>query len=78
MDRLAAFNKLSEHPWLGKSFKKLTKDDVSMVQEWLAANSEIDRNRFNELAVRLFLDKPKPKAWKEIEELLIACNVQVG
>ena len=79
MDRLAAFNKLEGHPWLGKSFKKLTKEDVYFTRIWLAEAADLDRDTFNEKVVRRFLDdKYKPKAWKEIEELLIACNVQVG
>lgn len=73
MDRLNKFNALKTHAWLQKSFKKLNANELQIVNDFIALYGDKDKNTFASAAVRLFLDKQKPKHWKEIEELLIAC-----
>ena len=75
-NRIDNFNKLKNHPWLGRSFKKLTKDDIEFAISFLKENENNNDDIFCHKAVRLFIDKTqKPKAWKEIEELLIASRL---
>lgn len=74
MKRLEAFKALKDHPWLGRSFKKLSKADEDYCIAWLEANAGLSKDQAPHYIVRLWLDRPKPKAWKEMEELLICAN----
>lgn len=72
--RLIAFRALARHPWLGRGFAKLTKGELAMAEAFLEGSASLDVGAC-ELAInRLFLDKPKPKNWAIICELLCAAN----
>ncbi len=72
MTRLDKFMAFKDHPWLKRSFEKLTKDDLFFAEKLLREVETMGRDEYASMVVRLFLDKPKPKAWKELEELFIA------
>ena len=74
MTRLEAFKALKDHPWLGRSYKKLSKADEAWAIAWLEDNKGLTKDQAPHHIVRLWLDKPRPKAWKEIEELLMCAN----
>ena len=72
-ERLVKFLKLKDHPWLKRSFKKLKPIDVEFCKWFLEDTKSENNNDYSMKVVRLYLDKAdKPKAWKEIEELLIS------
>lgn len=72
MTRLDRFKALENHAWLKKSYKKLSKDDLQFCFVLLQDTQNLDKNAFASKVIRLWLDKEKPKSWKNIEELLIA------
>lgn len=59
---------------LGRTFRKLKQDDIIVAEGFLLKNQDMDKNDFALAIVRMFMDKPKPKNWKLIEELLICAN----
>lgn len=68
------FEAFSTHPWFGKVFKRLKNDDLSTARCFLKANGHLGKGEFEFAVNRMFLDKPKPKNWKEIQELLTCAN----
>ena len=73
-NRLARFEAFASHPFLKKSFARLTPNDRQLAWTFIEKSDELDRGRF-ELAVnRLFLDGEKPKNWTIIQELLSSAN----
>ena len=73
MDRIQRFKNLESHPWFNKLYKKLKKDELELCLSLLVDTKELDKNTFAHKTVRLWLDKDKPKNWKHMEELLLAC-----
>lgn len=73
MKRSDKFLALKNHPWLKKSYNRLSKENIEFAVQFLDSNENDDKNTIASKMVRLFLFDPnKPKYWKEIEELLIA------
>jgi len=73
--RLEKFRAYSEHAWFRKVFKRLKKDDIAFAELVLNEQALLDKNDFELMCNRLFMDKPnKPKNWKEIQELLANSN----
>ncbi len=78
MDRLAAFEQLKNHAWLGRLFLRLTKADIELCRAFIVSQEKTPKVEF-ELAVnRMFLDKPKPKNHTVILELLSCANSSSG
>lgn len=76
--RFNVFKSYANHPWLGRVYAKLTSSDLTLVRDFIAANDSLDVGQF-ELAVnRMFLDKTKPKRWREVLELLTCCNSSIA
>lgn len=71
---MSYLDKLAKHPYYGRMVGKLTKPDKEMIEDFIAINKFADRNQFESLANRFFIDKPKPKNWKLISELLSVIN----
>jgi len=62
--------KLLTHPYLGKGFKRLKPDDLSILDTWVRNTLSMDGHELHVSAVRIFLDKlDKPKRWTLIVEL---------
>lgn len=74
MSRHDRFLDLKKHPWLGRSFAKLTGDDVNACLSFIKDNDGLSRPLFEMAVNRMFLDKAKPRSWKYILELLTVCN----
>lgn len=73
--RTQAFEKLKDHPWLGRRFKELKAADLQFCRDVLAKHVNTSKDDFMGIAVRLFLGHPsKPKTWVAIEELLVCAN----
>jgi hypothetical protein len=72
MTRLDKFYALKNHPMLGRSYKRLTLDEIAICVKFINETEHLNINEYAHLVVRLFLDKPKPKHWTYIEELLMA------
>lgn len=73
MSRLDNFLSLKDHAWLKKSYLKLSGDDLDLAKSFILENDHLDRASFEMAVNRMFLDKPKPKSWKYILELLTIC-----
>lgn len=70
MNRLDAFQFLAQDTWYGRLYEKLSARDRVDCREFIAANDHLDADNF-ELAVnRWFIDKPKPKSWTAMAELV--------
>lgn len=74
MTRESAFKSFAAHPWLGRVYKQLSRAEVDIALGFMADNSHLANAAFERAAVRMFLDRPKPKHWTAIEELLICAN----
>lgn len=72
MSRLNNFNKLITQPHQKKLFARLNKTDVDFCYKIINETIELNKNDYASKVVRLWLDKPKPKNWTIIEELLIS------
>ena len=71
---IKAFHSLATHAWYAKHYAKLSAQQLKFCSDWLTAHAHLTHNEL-ELAVnRMFLDKPKPPAWKLIMELTSAAN----
>lgn len=72
--RLNNFNELAAHAWLGRIYKRLTKNDLDLAIGFIEQAAEIGHLEFEYAVNRMFLDKPKPKHMAEIQELLTCAN----
>lgn len=71
------FESLAAHPWLKKSFGKLSISELVLSRAFLAEGRHLDQAAFEKAVNRMFLDCPqKPKNWAVIMELL--CNSNSG
>lgn len=75
--RIRAFEQFKNHPWLGRVYKRLDKADLELAHGFLSENASLNKAAFESAALRLFLDKPKPKNWTAIEELLVCANSSI-
>lgn len=73
--RLAQFRSYESHAWLKKVHSKLKAEDRRIAEEFIASHDGLDQGAFEMAVNRMFLDKPKPKRFGEILELLTCCNV---
>lgn len=76
MSRLAAFKALSNHPWFGRIYAKLTAPALIMALAFLEDNKDLSGDDFAFKVNRMFLDQPnKPKGWQIIMDLLTAACI---
>lgn len=71
---MSYLDQLTKHPYYSKMVGKLSESDKKIIEEFILSNNSLDRNQFEHLANRYFIDKPKPKNWKLISELLSVIN----
>lgn len=74
MDRIVVFRGFNSHPWLHKAFRRLKPDEVAICETFIITNKALDKGAFELKVNRMFLDKPKPKNFTIILELLTCCN----
>ena len=75
MTRLERFRALEHHAWFKRIYKKLSKTDILLAEEFLIQNESLSKDDYAMKAVRIWLGKDiseRPKRWTHIEELLIA------
>lgn len=77
MDRLTLFNNLKHHPWSGRVYKRLNANELELALGFIESNENLDKGSFEYAVNRMFLDKDKPKHFKEILELLTCANSQL-
>lgn len=65
---------LKSHPWLKRLFKGLRGPELAMIEAFCATNAGADKNEFEARVNRMFMDREKPKRWKEILEVLANAN----
>lgn len=71
------FCEYSTHPWLKRVVAKLSAADRATALHFVYANGDMDKGRFEFAINRMFLDKPKPKNWTAILELLTCANAAI-
>jgi hypothetical protein len=72
--RLSNFIALKSHAWLKRLFIKLNKKELELCYNFIKSTYEDSNNEYASKVNRMFLDKEKPKSWKEIQELLL-CSI---
>lgn len=72
--RITKFESYATHPWLKRVFGKLEQSDLEFCRSFITSQGEASRGDFEMRVNRLFIDREKPKRWKEISELLTCCN----
>jgi hypothetical protein len=75
--RRQAFDGYAEHPWLHKSYKKLTAEERALAHRFLSENGALTKDEFILRVNRMFLDRPKPKNFTVIQELLTCANARL-
>lgn len=74
LTRLNAFNALSDHPWLGRVYKRLTIDELNFAKSFIESHFNTPKGEFEFAVNRMFIGQSKPKHWREISELLTCAN----
>jgi hypothetical protein len=74
MDTMNHFETFKDHPWHKRTYLKLGKKDVVFAINFLKSVSALTKDEQMQKCNRMFLDKDKPKKWKEINELC-ACAI---
>lgn len=72
--RVEAFANMERHPWLKKSWARLSAAEIALANSFIATNDSLDLGEFEKAVNRMFMDKPKPKNWTVICELLSCSN----
>lgn len=75
MDRATKLEQLKTHAWFGRVFKRLSKSELELARSFLQSHDDLAKAEFEFAVNRMFLDKPKPKHWVEILDLLANANV---
>lgn len=76
--RILLFNKLKDHPWYSRLYKKLSKSDLAFIEGFISEHDKLPVVEFERAATNLFIDtSERPKRHKEIVELLICANSMV-
>lgn len=73
-DRIHNFEALSNHPWLGRVYSRLSDSDLRLAREFMEANGDLAKGDFEFAINRMFMDRERPKRYKEILELLCCAN----
>lgn len=74
MSRITKFKALQFDPWFKKVFKRLSPSDVALCESWILSHDSLEAWPFEQAVHRMFMDKPKPRRWTEITELIHCCR----
>lgn len=75
---LAAVHERREmYPWKAQA-RRLTRDEIDLMEDFVLENGALDQGEFERAINRMFLDKPKPRGWLIILDLLSCANSAVG
>lgn len=77
--RAEKFHAYKNHPWLGRVYAKLTRDEILLAEAFMRSNQKLGKGEFEMAINRMFLDKEdKPKNWTRISELLTNANCSLS
>lgn len=71
MNRVIKLQELAKHPVLGKLFKKLTREELSVLTTFIYEHEHLDDNQFAHVANRWMIDKLKPKHFTDMWSIAI-------
>lgn len=74
MTRVEIFNKLAQHPWLGRVYDRLTMREREIAVTFIHEHDHLAKGEFEYAVNRMFLDRERPRRYKEILELLTCAN----
>lgn len=75
MNRLENFHALADHPFLGRDYRRLSKEEMSMCVEFIEKCEKLDRNEYALACNRWMLDSPqKPKRHSLMWGLVLQSN----
>lgn len=69
--RASALYGLRAHPHYGRLLEKLNRSEFSTILDFCRDHQDYSSHAFTEKADTMFLDKPKPKNWLIIVEILL-------
>lgn len=71
ISEIPELNQTYNHPWNHRLFKKISKSDIQIIEDFFNSQNESDKDKYFYNLNRFFLDNPdKPKNWKFISEIL--------
>lgn len=74
MTRIDAIKDLCERYPYQKSARRMSEAEFDQMVAFIDDHNELGHLEFEYAVNRMFLDKPKPKSWAIVQELLIAAN----
>lgn len=69
---------LREHAWFDRLYARLSSEELQTCHRFIDEHDALDRSEFEMRVNRMFLDKPKPKNWTVIAELLTVANGDIS
>lgn len=75
--RKQSYQSLKTHPWFKRLFKRVKPEHEQLILSFIAANDCLNKNDFEAAVNRMFLDKPKPKNYEIVLELLANANANI-
>lgn len=73
--REQSYQNLKTHPWFKRLFKRINGEHEQIILSFIAQNDALNRDAFEAAVNRMFLDKPKPKNYEIVLELLANANI---
>ncbi len=68
--RIEALEALADHPWFSRIWSRLSAEDLAMMRAWAREHAELDAAAWEMAVNRMFLDRSRPRRWREIMEML--------
>ena len=72
--RIAAFEKLADHPMLGRDYSKLNKSELTLCREFILAHDQLSFGDFSLAVNRWGLDSERPKRHTLMWSLVMQSN----
>lgn len=74
MSRVILLQEMIKHPILGKLFKKLTRDEMRQVTQFVYENNFLDNDNYASICNRWLIYKPKPKHYSDMWAIVSQCT----
>lgn len=78
MRRLEAFRGLEKHAFYGRDFKRLKVTENIQCQAFIIENEHLKHLEFEQAVQRWLVDRPRPKNYPLMCDLLLAANTTRG
>lgn len=69
-----AIRELGDHPWFCRVVARLGDADREVIEDFISRSRELELSAFEMAVNRMFLDRERPRRWREIMELLTVAN----